>query len=122
MEGTGFDDTTDDNLDLPKMGDLSILQPETRTRGRNNKLYHLSSPYVYALAKWAAVIRYQDYLDPIHKSEAARCHEGEPRTCKPRLSLPLPEIVHMLSAQIYQADKTEPFCSSDNIAEALAMG
>ena len=97
MEATGFDDTTDDELDLPKMGDLSVIQPENRTRGPNDKLYNLSSPYVYALAKWAAVIRYQDYIDPIHKSEAARCYEGEPGTCKRRLSFLL------RSAQKYQS-------------------
>ena len=83
MESTGFDDdTTDENLGLPNIGDLSILQPETRTRGPKNKLYNLSSPYVYALAKWAAVIRYQDYIDPLHESEAAQCYEGEPGTCR----------------------------------------
>lgn len=109
MEATGFDDTTDDKLHLPQMGDLSILRPETRTQGPDDKLYNLPSPQVYALAKWAAVIRYQDYIDPLHKAEAAQCFKGEPGTCKRRLSLPLSYVFHVHSAQNYQPDKTVCF-------------
>ena len=64
MEATGFLDTSVDKYDLQKIHDLSILKPEYRSQGRNDHLYHLSSPQAYAVEKWAAVMRfYHPYID-----------------------------------------------------------
>ena len=104
MESTGFDDTTNENLDLPYIGDL----------------YNLSSPYVYALAKWAAVIRYQDNVDPLHKSEAAQCYEGEPGTCRWRLSLPFSYIFPAFSPN-YQPDRIFSLFSAENVPWVLVI-
>lgn len=80
MEGTGFLDTSVDKYELPKIHDLSILKPEYRSQGRNDHLYHLSSPQAYAVEKWAAVMRfYHPYID----YAAAGCIPGlEPNTRK----------------------------------------
>ena len=84
MEATGFLDTSVDKYDLPKIHDLSILKPEYRSQGRNDHLYHLSSPQAYAVEKWAAVMRfYHPYID----YAATGCIPGwESNTRKQQLS------------------------------------
>lgn len=80
MEASGFLDENNDKHELPKIHDLSILTPEYRSEGPKNQAYHLSSPQVYALEKWCAVMRYHH---PDIDWAAAGCIPGsEPETRK----------------------------------------
>ena len=85
MEASGFLDEHSDKHELPKIHDLSILTPEHRSEGPKNQAYHLSSPQIYALEKWCAVMRYHHpYID----WAAAGCIPGsEPETRKQNLPL-----------------------------------
>ena len=57
-----------DRLDMEQ---LSTIYPESRARGTNNPLFHLSSPQEYGVAKWKATIHHKWWEEGTQMGEEA---------------------------------------------------